>query len=108
MDEFKGTPGPWPSPSFTCAPYSIWCGDTQIATCRWTDDDGRTQRECVQNDSESRANAKLIAAAPDLLEALQEAALLLEACGPVLEQSGSPQYNYGSKMARAAIAKALK
>lgn len=70
-------PGLWKQSS--SAPYSVWKGDTLIASCRWVDDDGRPLPVCVQSDHEARANAKLIAAAPDLLEALKQAEDILSA-----------------------------
>lgn len=65
------TPETWENPRFTAAPYSIWCGNTQIATTRWTQDDGSVSPECVPDDNEAKANATLAAAAPKRLKALQ-------------------------------------
>jgi len=61
------TAGPWAVGD--CAAYSVWAGNTQVASCRWFLDDGNFAPECA-GDYEGRANAALIAAAPDLLAAL--------------------------------------
>lgn len=66
------TPGKW---EVAChAPFSVWCGETQIASCKWYFDDECTKYDsvCEKDDSKAEANAKLIACAPDLLEALQD------------------------------------
>ena len=68
------TPGPWKV--VDAAPWSVWCGDKQIASCRWYDHDypyeGTFADECAPSD-QAHANARLIAAAPDLLAALRHA-----------------------------------
>lgn len=93
MKEFKGTPGPW-------------------ETCRNNVHTGRiaTIHHCFGNDwvevwsldwpdteEKQEANAKLIAAAPDLLEALQDALHAYDKHGE------HPEWDF----ARAAISKAL-
>ncbi|HCL4435751.1 TPA: hypothetical protein N2F56_003521 [Salmonella enterica] len=84
MSKFKGTPGPW---------YG-----KDVGICR--QDDARLQLGFVTTSNENRrdecaANAHLIAAAPELLEALQ---LMVDAqVLPVYHQA----------IAKAAIAKAL-
>lgn len=64
--EFKGTPGPWYCPPDSVGGVSrttVWSGngDIQIAECK----SKGLALAC------NRANARLIAAAPELLEALQ-------------------------------------
>ena len=69
MSEFKGTQGPWiyqdKRPS--CEGFSIFSGSQFVAFVG--DTDGLTAAE---------VNAHLIAAAPDLLEALEKTLLLIE------------------------------
>lgn len=70
----KHTPGPWigAGPSFG-APLPLYT--TEIVT-EAEDDDGEVRTICtmppVEYDEENEANALLIAAAPELLEALTE------------------------------------
>lgn len=79
------TPETWENPRFTAAPYSIWCGNTQIATTRWTQDDGSVSPECVQDDNEAKANASLISAAPLLLQELRGASTQMERAAECIE-----------------------
>ena len=82
MSAFKGTPGPWAVCSGINAadrPGIEAPGFRLSIVVYGTDDDeegvfGRTGQE-------AEANARLIAAAPDLLEALQDALCALECCG---------------------------
>lgn len=55
----KHTPGPWAPSDETC--NYVWSGDTCVARMAETD--------------EKEANARLIAAAPELLEALRRVAM---------------------------------
>lgn len=95
MNEFKGTPGPWTGlPFHEC-----------IAICRQEDADlrlGFISSPNPERMAEGRANAFLIAAAPDLLEAL--IAMVKE-----YGQLGAEDLDYSDEVlaARAAIAKAL-
>lgn len=59
----KPTPGPWYVPSH--APWSVWMdGDRgQIASCRWTEADGKLGPNCIKHYDQSQANARLIAEA---------------------------------------------
>lgn len=71
-DEFKGTPGPWEiKPEEVDRPYirirgTRLGGRFKVANVLSPDYDGVHHREA----DETRANARLIAAAPELLEAL--------------------------------------
>lgn len=108
MNEFKGTPGPWEiKPEEVDRPYirirgTRLGGRFKVANVLSPDYDGVHHREA----DETRANARLIAAAPELLKALQ----LL-----IAEQTGGNKscgHNGFTCMcpydkARAAIAKAL-
>ena len=92
----KHTPGPWkhtymPRLSVIHGPNGEHVADTGA----WRDDEH----------PEMRANAHLIAAAPDLLEALE---LLHDETRDYVEINslGDPWHNRSMKMARAAIAKA--
>lgn len=73
MTQFKGTPGPWEiKPEEVDRPYirirgTQWGGRFKVANVLSPDYDGVHHREA----DETRANARLIAAAPELLEALQ-------------------------------------
>lgn len=92
MSEFKHTPGPWlyiHADGFTVRHPQIYSDIGPVCNATWL---GENKME------ELRANAKLIAAAPDLLEAL---------CGLVgCIDHGSDNPEQKLKKARAAIAKA--
>lgn len=99
MSEVKHTPGPW-----------HLVNGTQIRSAKH-----QIAKVWMMRGSEGVANARLIAAAPDLLEALQESLAALEY---VVEQAGGPgceheggvvcfcKENTAIGAARAAIAKA--
>ena len=96
----KHTPGPWigAGPSFG-DPFPRYT--TSIVTKREDDDDGIVEiceLPFHHRDDENEANARLIAAAPDLLEALQ---YMMEVC-PAINQQGEEAHLRAS----AAIAKA--
>lgn len=102
-DKAKHTPGPWGVPDTgTALGYvGVSAGDQfrwkgMIAQC----DAGNY----VRSQQEGLANAYLIAAAPDLLEALT---VIAAQCGPYAE-AGKTQLDYATigNLARAAIAKA--
>ena len=95
------TPGPWAVGE--AARYSVWAGNKQVASCRWLLDDGNFAPECA-GDYEGRANAALIAAAPDLLAALRE--MLAELDGRIAPHGYIYRDTGGMILARAAIAKA--
>ena len=73
MTQFEGTPGPWEiKPEEVDRPYirirgTQLGGRFKVANVLSPDYDGVHHREA----DETRANARLIAAAPELLEALQ-------------------------------------
>ena len=88
------TPGPWRLSYGKRFEYDylLKAGkDTPIAY--WSNFKIRTKKE-------SKANARLIAAAPDLLQALQEVM-------PMLEIRGEPEPGSIGRKARAAISKAI-
>ena len=86
MSEVKHTPGPW-EPIGNLVRTQFGLGNPDMR--------GLLVAECPGHTPESNANARLIAAAPELLEALQDA---LKA--GVIDMNGEPD------AARAAIAKA--
>lgn len=73
MNEFKGTPGPW-----RLMPFSDSLRiDSQNSIVAFGADKGNLSMVCQGGDlmskwEEERANAQLIATAPELLEALQQ------------------------------------
>ena len=79
------TPGPWEWHSH--APWSVWCGNIQIAACRVMEErEGHEGHVHVApyfetNDDRTEANAHLIAAAPSLLAALKEVMVDYRQCG---------------------------
>lgn len=101
MAQFKGTPGPWEvKPEEVDRPYirirgTQWGGRFKVANVLSPDYDGVHHREA----DETRANARLIAAAPELLEALQ---------GLLIRVADDEEYGpeHAITIARAAIAKA--
>lgn len=93
MEEFKGTPGPWESKTIHGDLKVIQKGSYEKLA------PGMVSYRCV-TELENKHDAKLIAAAPDLLEALQELVFLYEhdeGCRNLAEY----------KRAKSAIAKAL-
>ena len=92
MSEMKPTPGPWEAERIynsNCFDITCECGFF-IATCH----------DCVRGESNAEANARLIAAAPELLEALAEVV-------NAADGEGWSQLDPSLSKARAAIAKAL-
>lgn len=89
------TRGPW-SIDWNISRLDVHSDGKLVATMRRSTNDGPP----TYDDAEAKSNARLIAAAPDLLEALQ--ALLLRV---TKGYDGLPQ-GYGIKLAEAAIAKA--
>lgn len=96
MKEFKGTKGPWRVSEKRGDMIDIRHGDNSIGAMS-LNLARVTARQCWA--SEAEANAKLIAASPDLLEALQEV---------LYELSTAREVHDGTiRQADAAIAKAL-
>ncbi|HHN5906570.1 TPA: hypothetical protein ACRRD7_000603 [Enterobacter hormaechei] len=97
MKDFKGTPGPWVASKTDRSIGPVSRDDDQsygmILPVAWVEFDG--------NDAYQQANANLIAAASDLLEALQE--MLNKA----YKQNWNDQYPDEVSKAQAAISKAL-
>lgn len=92
--EAEHTPGPWTHELQSGSEYiyEVMAAGYYVATAH----DG------AMGKSNAEANARLIAAAPDLLEALQEAAVLIEG---VLMIHGTPEADSTGHKVRAAIAK---
>ena len=98
------TPGPW-----TLHPTALHPAVRSVGT-----PDAVPRRICtvgtMNGNPVDKANARLIAAAPELLEALKEAENALADYIPTIERTGA-SLNYGHsvlKKARAAIAKATQ
>jgi len=72
QENFKHTPGPW-----TAAGRGVFAGEQKIGETEHHDDAEKYYGSC--------ANARLIAAAPELLEALQE-------CAKKLKSQGMPEW----------------
>lgn len=91
------TPGDW-------RVYRDNEGATNIAYVRGDSHDGNFDGEvCVLYGQDNEANARLIAAAPELLDALQELSDLVDA---ICDHEYEPD-TFTTQPARAAIAKAL-
>jgi hypothetical protein len=98
------TPGPWTyevekasGPSLSDATYLFAHGDVL----------GKVYEIATQGNSQ--ANARLCAAAPDLLEALRECSVRLDACRMVIADADAREMVRASVMkARAAIARAAQ
>ena len=70
----KHTPGPWRADAWNFhSRTTVRAGDETIAECHGH---GRDRHQC-------EADARVIAAAPDLLEALEDALDLIESISPV-------------------------
>ena len=76
MKEFKGTKGEWKVKSkISGLETEIFCGKIRVAQAKHFNDGKEGEENYFKNDplyKEGFANAKLIAAAPDLLKALQD------------------------------------
>ena len=69
----KHTPGPWRSDPCYRSGYTVWGGTDAVPVCVVDTQDDEGRFGTIKNE----ANARLIAAAPDLLEALVEASVAL-------------------------------
>lgn len=104
MSAGKHTPGPWTFGYYGCSGYCIQGGGQHIATSILYKKDG------------GEANARLIAAAPELLEALQRTTEMCESyadwikrnvmSATIEEHPYLPELEGAAEDARAAIAKA--
>ena len=112
MKEFKGTPGPWHWTSDVFNDGNILHGEAEQIVF-WgdnicggiTDDDGWGARlGAITSDIISFRDAKLIAAAPELLEALQK---LLSEYENIIWNEWSSESDEDTIRAHAAINKAL-
>lgn len=101
MNNFKGTPGPWQwdqdGGALRSKTHILLCPGNVPGGIDTRDGWGALLGAFAGDDDESEANAKLIAAAPDLLEALQA----------IIARLDPYDYPDEQNMARAAIAKAL-
>lgn len=96
MNEFKGTPGPWAVVGTCCDGVGAdFDSGGHKSVCQ------RPARTGGKLTDEYNANMHLIAAAPELLEALQR---MLRAGQ---KQNWNERYEYEMSLAREAIAKAL-
>lgn len=99
-EEVKHTPGPWKL--LAVGDNQRFCpADQNNHSILTLEDEGSSTFACVYEESD----AHLIAAAPDLLEALKETLFLASAYGP--EGKSPTEENAILDRARAAIAKAL-
>lgn len=107
MEKMKHTPGPWRYDDKTgdSGGLVVWAeGGDRVARVCWDSCD--EQSEAL---SETEPNARLIAAAPELLEALQDAMKLIDVMMPGVRCIPLQDYaalNNTPIKARAAIAKA--
>lgn len=97
------TPGPWRANAEFGYDIETADGHFQIATVRDESDDLLLDRQYAPIPSEADANARLIAAAPDLLQALKTARLYSLECQV---QHGSTEYVSFHGVLDAAIARA--
>ena len=96
IEAIKHTPGPWYAEK-----KNVHTGS--VATCHWDGEDWWEVYSLNWADGSAEANARLIAAAPDLLEALEEA---LEDWGDDHFDEEYPYRIEWADKARAAIRKA--
>lgn len=105
MSEAKHTPGPWKSRRESAGAWKVGGGPIgEYPIC--------TRLSTVEHmEEESYANARLIAAAPDLLEALEEAANALDVTAAYIREhtpnkATAEGIENDARKARAAISKA--
>lgn len=99
MSERKWTPGPWTSVDHSWSDSGIYGGGRRIAGLSIRDE--ATEENEATLTKEMTANATLIAAAPDLYRALEEAKHLLE----LYEQDATGEA-FNSPLINNALAKA--
>lgn len=91
----KHTPGPW----FACCtertPHFVFSESSEKTICGICNNDPKDSKyellEKVLTIEEARANAKLIAAAPELLEALQNAINFIRCCPELAKDERRPK-----------------
>ena len=84
--EFKGTKGKWKVKHKNSFETDVYCGKVRIAEAKhYNTGDLRFKNDPRQR--EGQANAKLIAAAPELLEALKSCVLSMQAHPDCTEDS---------------------
>lgn len=101
----RHTPGPWVIGDENNACCDVLLGTDHNLTCSMDRRDNNTYDEVISRE-EMLANAKLIAAAPDLLEALQALRLAREQDKYLSWEKGAPDFKNAELLADAAIAKA--
>lgn len=101
MSDMKHTPGPW---AYTEAAITGDRGIHAEGTGIFAEAFADIRRACENNTAEAEANARLIAAAPDMLEALK--ALRLQALQSNVNSAANEWGLEALAMANAAIAKA--
>ena len=99
----KPTPGPWRYDYMSAYGRDIYAGKKWIGQANG--DHGNPESSFPSN-SECNANARLIAAAPDLLEALEDMTARFERCCRYNGNADEEMLAESTKDAHAAIAKA--
>lgn len=105
----KHTPGPWKVFDYGEYPGIDSCTEPRRAIVVYSDDDDEPCGVCGETKEERIANARLIAAAPDMLEALKAAIDCRMVPFTTAAEGGASKYSRQvivADMIRAAIAKA--
>lgn len=101
----KHTPGPWRTCSASngrCQCGLIWSVPADVVVAQLSNDEDSPQR----TSDEGAANAALIAAAPDMLAALDESFSILRLLDPLDSPGGSEKLSAAIANAAAALARA--